>query len=207
MNKANLTEIQEKLLDRYNQIGGCVDFVAFDIADGIEQAEIHRQAAVAALESIGARWKNYALLASAQRNIPIEKFFVFKIDGEKAASLVGKRISPAEFLGPRCDWETGTLRQADALAEGYAYAFCDPPYGLSDMQVPRRLETSEVSDLFESINRELLGGITSQSIIYQWPVDWSNYFDAGQEWWGSFLWTFANPGFGRLIVLAASSTD
>jgi hypothetical protein len=52
-----------------------------------------------------------------------------------------------------------------------------------------------------------MGGVTPQSIIYEWPVDWSNFFVAGQEWWGSYLWTFASPGTHQIVVLAASTTD
>jgi hypothetical protein len=49
--------------------------------------------------------------------------------------------------------------------------------------------------------------LTDETVIYSWPTDWASYFDAGQEWWGSFLWTLANPGENRIVVLVASATD
>jgi hypothetical protein len=69
------------------------------------------------------------------------------------------------------------------------------------------VSVQEPSQLFDAINREVLGGITDRSIIFQWPDDWSNYFESGKEWWGSFCWTFANPGVDRIVVLTASTTD
>jgi len=83
----------------------------------------------------------------------------------------------------------------------------DPPYTLYDHSSKRRVSEDEATELFHAINREVLGGLTPESVIFQWPDDWSNYFDSGKEWWGCFLWTLAKPGLGRVIVVAASTTD
>lgn len=140
----------------------------------------------------------------------------------------GERISHREFLGSRYDFERhglivrgkGDIRNefffySDAPEPiniipqerfdngndaGYAYAFSDTPYGI---QMPRE----ELGELFECINDQILGGISSDSVIFRWPTDWTNYFDDGKEWWGSFLWTFSIPGTSLVIVLAASTTD
>lgn len=142
--------------------------------------------------------------------------------------MAGERISKDEFLGPRYDFQRrglivrgkGTFLNEfffhsddptpdnivssdnidDGIGVGYAYAFSSPPYGV---QVP----AEDIAVLFEKINSFILGGMNSKSVIYRWPTDWSNYFEAGDEWWGSFLWTFANPGTLQIVVLAASTTD
>src|SRR5262249_9647008 len=119
------------------------------------------------------------------------------------------RLSREEFLGPRYDLERGrvVLPSSGTIPGGYAYAFSDPPYTLSDYANKRRVSEEEASELFHAVNREVLGGLTPESVIFQWPDDWSSYFESGKEWWGSFLWTLANPGLGRIVVLAASTTD
>lgn len=38
-------------------------------------------------------------------------------------------------------------------------------------------------------------------------TDWSNYFDAGKEWWGTFYWTVFNKKNNTIMVLGASETD
>ena len=43
--------------------------------------------------------------------------------------------------------------------------------------------------------------------IWRWETDWTNYFEAGREWWGEYLWTVHRPGSGRVAVIAGSSTD
>ena len=87
-----------------------------------------------------------------------------------------------------------------AISDGYAYAFTDPPYKL-------RGTHSEKADLFARINHEILSGISNGTVIYEWPTDWSTYFEAGHEWWGSFCWTLCNSGSDQVSVIAASTTD
>jgi hypothetical protein len=131
------------------------------------------------------------------------------IDRGKISSLVGARVSLEEFLGPRYDVTQGRLSipNISTIPGGYAYAFSDPPYTLYDWRRSHRISEVEATELFHEINRELPGGISSDSIVFQWPDDWSNFFDAGKEWWGSFLWTVANPGSPRICAIAASTTD
>jgi hypothetical protein len=213
MRKRVLSKAQTALLKRFDEIGGCVEYVVFDCdssVDDIESADSHRDAAIAALQKIGKDWAEHAVKASKEHKMPIAKFFVLKIDLGKAMSSQSKRITPQEFLGPHYDFQTCRLFDKQSYSDfaGYAYAFWQPPYGLCDFRPPaKRVSVQEATELFHEINQEVLGGVTPQSIIYQWPVDWSNFFDAGQEWWGSFLWTFANPGTQRIVVLAASTTD
>lgn len=87
------------------------------------------------------------------------------------------------------------------VGEGFAYAFSEPPYGMSSGG-PKDLNT-----LFHGLCFALFGGLSEDLNIYRWETDWSNYFDAGREWWGTFLWTIQRPGSSNIAVIAGSTTD
>jgi hypothetical protein len=213
LREAVLTGDQKSLLKRFAGVGGCVDYVLLDCdpaaGEDVASFETHRRAAVMGLEAIRDRLAEYAAETSRREGIPLQEVFSVRIDYERAASLAGTRIPCEEFLGPRYDLARGrlVLPGGGTIPGGYAYAFSDPPYTLHDYANKRRVTEDEATELFHAINREVLGGLTPGSIIFQWPDDWSNYFESGQEWWGSFLWTLANPGQGRVAVVAASTTD
>jgi hypothetical protein len=211
--EAALSPGQAALLGRFGEVGGCVEYVLLDCnpaaGEDVTSAATHRRAAVLGLEVIRERLAEYARETSRTRGIPVQDFFAVTINHERAASMTGVRLSCEEFLGPRYDPGRGLLTSASGSTapDGYAYAFSDPPYSLYDRVNRRRLSDGEPAELFQAINRDVLGGVTPASVVYRWPDDWSNYFDAGKEWWGSFCWTFANPGTARVVVLAASTTD
>lgn len=126
----------------------------------------------------------------------------------------GQFISVSEFLGCFFDEKTGKLRfvkndndrkEIDRLAlsgskGGYSYAFSHPPY-------PLRAFSKVVNDLFSSINRCLFDNFDTELDIYEWATDWSNFFDAGNEWWGSFLWTIHNKKQDIVVAIGASASD
>jgi hypothetical protein len=85
-------------------------------------------------------------------------------------------------------------------AHGYAYAFSRPPYGLG-------LPNVETDALFHTLSHCLFGGLSEDLEIWRWETHWTNYFEAGREWWGEYLWTVHRPGSGRVVVIAGSSTD
>lgn len=85
----------------------------------------------------------------------------------------------------------------------FAYAFSNPPY-------PLAARPSEVQAAFEEIRDFILPPGRQSEII-----DWSNprlpevsdYFDAGAEWWGIFLFAIFIPSMRRLTIIAGSTTD
>lgn len=85
----------------------------------------------------------------------------------------------------------------------FAYAFSNPPY-------PLAARPSEVQAVFEEIRDFILPPGRHSEII-----DWSNprlpevsdYFDAGAEWWGIFLFAIFIPSMRRLTIIAGSTTD
>ncbi len=126
-------------------------------------------------------------------------------------------VSLRDFVGRGYDWDTERLEPtwrvneggsghktsppgSDFMTDGYAEAFADPPYGL-------RVENSQATAWFNSINADLLGGLSDALEIRSWSTDWSTWFDDGREWWGAFLWTIRPPDRPWMVAIAASSTD
>lgn len=244
MHVVEFTKRQTKLLDRFRQYGGCVDYVLLNCEPGedVGSEGLHREAAVAGLEEIQRRWGHHAQVTVKDRGYSLDQVSRIQIDYDKARQIQGVRISPELFLGNCYDFERkglllrgskspflnqhffylddeseGTvapLRNIERPAErddesigSYSHAFSDPPYPLFDKRNNRRCSRQEVGELFESVNKEVLGSIEADTIVFEWSRGWSNYFDAGEEWWGAFLWTLANPGRQRIAMIGASSTD
>ena len=92
-----------------------------------------------------------------------------------------------------------SLVDEDEFVREYTYAFTDPPYGIrcSNDDEKQAICTQTMSRLF---------GDLSDFTIRKWSTDWSNYFDAGNEWWGAFLWTLVSSD-GRGWWIGASTTD
>ena len=79
----------------------------------------------------------------------------------------------------------------------YWYAFSDPPYG-NDYNL----------DDFHKINNILFPAQFRNDLeIYRWNDDFSNYFDAGKEWWGTGLWSIYDKWMHRFVIIGASTTD
>ena len=62
-------------------------------------------------------------------------------------------------------------------------------------------------DDFRRVNDALFPEETDALEVYEWTTDWSNYFDAGHEWWGTACWSIYDPHLDRFAVLFASATD
>ena len=76
----------------------------------------------------------------------------------------------------------------------YWFAFLEPPYGNSY----DRFDFIEFNNcLFHNENVE----------VYRWNDDFSNYFDAGKEWWGTGLWTAFDVENKLFVIIGASLTD
>ncbi len=90
----------------------------------------------------------------------------------------------------------------------YWYAFLEPPHGtgpvLEDGKLVRKAYGPED---FELVNRALFPEGTDMLEVYDWTTDWSNYFDAGREWWGTMCYSIYDQKMERYSVIVASSTD
>ncbi|MEX1028308.1 MAG: hypothetical protein WD049_09960 [Candidatus Paceibacterota bacterium] len=227
MKQASATEGQQRLLTRFSEAGGVVEFVFLDYEDDASNERMHYAAVLAALKEIQRRADDYAERTSKEQGIPTSRFFQVNIDSEAAKTLTPRRITWTEFLGPRYDFDRDGLivrgkgdflneffffrdretrdniipsnRIDDGVGTGFAYAFSSPPYSI-------QLPAGELGELFDKFVQFIVFG-SNESLIFEWPTDWSNYFDAGKEWWGTFLWSISNPGSSRIVVIAASTTD
>jgi hypothetical protein len=62
-----------------------------------------------------------------------------------------------------------------------------------------------VLGLLLDVKREVFQDFETSFEIWEWTTDWSPWFDAGHDWWGSFLYTVRLED--RFIGIAASETD
>jgi len=97
----------------------------------------------------------------------------------------------------------GSSRPEIGSGGQYAYAFCNPPYSIDASFLQLQM-------CWREINKFILP--TEHYVII---TDWSsselgklsNYFEAGLEWWGVFLFTIFTPELQQLAVVSASTTD
>ncbi|MCR4949808.1 MAG: hypothetical protein K6A40_00630 [Solobacterium sp.] len=91
---------------------------------------------------------------------------------------------------------------------------CKLPDPLEGDQIPywyafwETLHTSGYGpDEFRRVNAVLFPGGGENLEVWQWTTDWSNYFEAGHEWWGTACWSVYDPDLKRYAVIMASATD
>ena len=78
----------------------------------------------------------------------------------------------------------------------YWYAFLEPPYH----------NKYDIND-FRVFNAALFPQGTDGLEIFSWNTEWSDFFDAGHEWWGAACWSIHDRLANRYVVILASSTD
>lgn len=83
---------------------------------------------------------------------------------------------------------------------GYAKCYIEQPYGLS-------AKNEVINQLFFDLNEVLFYDFKYPVYIYLWDENCSNYFEAGKEWWGAYLWTVLIKDRKEIVVILASSTD
>lgn len=191
--KATHAEL-DSLVAKFDAAGGVLDYVFLERGDTAS----HRDAAIAGMAEIDRHLEQWAVQKSSAE-YPIEMFFRVRCDETK---LTGEPASFAKFWGTD-DVEPkpiGDRAWSIPNVDGYKTAFFHPPYGLHG-------SPSEKNELFGSINRFVLGIKPERAEIYSWSTDWSNYFEAGHEWWGAFYWTIRPADSEYIVVVAASSTD
>jgi hypothetical protein len=172
------------------------------------------------------------ILSAIGEGLPAKRSF----DADALRALGSRRIRERVFFGDWYDHETGNLIKVGGFrtASGeelenpvlkkldrvtitssaspapdtrrggqFAYAFSNAPYGLHG-------RPSDVQADFEEIRDYILPPAHACEIR-----DWSSaelggvsdYFEAGLEWWGVFLFSIHVPALQRLTVIAGSTTD
>ncbi|MEZ4234050.1 MAG: hypothetical protein R3B89_33055 [Polyangiaceae bacterium] len=164
------------------------------------------------------------LRALNQGVIP-EGVFRLKIHEEKLP-LVPTPITFQELWGSGYDvaadrveifrYSSGSC--ATIAKEGLARALLNPPYGLRK-HISAPFGSPEYAEKDRAWMRDFVHRFcavvlelddlreTAHLKIHEWATDWSNYFDAGREWWGTYCWTIEDPKRQWTTALLASASD
>jgi hypothetical protein len=143
-------------------------------------------------------------------------------------NLHGTEINFHDFIGNGFNFETSELKLFTYdenrkviyhnTETGFAQALLNPPHGLhftkdsnfasdSYKNIDTIFYTNIIQDYLKIIlNVSNVNNINNLRII-SWSDNWSNYFDAGKEWWGTFCWTIYDNRNNTIKFLVASSTD
>lgn len=181
-----LADLKERLLV-------VVEFFLFATPPGNSDSEtIHARVARQGMEERFKRNEEY--FANLKRNVIADPdHFMNAVDPNK--------LGPSDRFYITYDFDKATSSTIDraGFVSEYTYAFTDPPYGIrcANDDEKRTICSQTITRLF---------GDLSDFTIRKWSTNWSNYFDAGNEWWGAFLWTLVSDD-GRGWWVGASATD
>ena len=210
------------LFAEYQQIGVVLDIciLEFDVLENVYEAS--RAASVLAMKIFSQRYLEKLILLNPGRDV--SKYFQIKIDEDILPA--GEEINSREFLGEGFDFENNRVNlfrysergRSGNFFDGITRALLDPPYGIrimppgSKLSVEYGLEeqkrmTALLFDFLDQIlNVKSITGLKNLQ-IYSWSNDWSNYFNSGKEWWGTFYWTILDSQRKTISVIGASQTD
>lgn len=201
-------------VSRYREIGGVLDFAFFeDVGDTVQSA--HEATEQALKRVLGERERfDPALLRSAPyRKLGKDAFLGDWFDSRSGLLIHRGGVTTdtgQNLVDPTYKQLEGLRIQSSgspvpALWAGgqFAYAFSQPPYGL-------QASPGEIQALFSKVCDVILPPWLDSEIL-----DWgsrdlmavSDYFQAGAEWWGAFLFTVRIPAQQRMTVILGSTTD
>lgn len=173
--------IYQLLEEKYSRIG--CDYIILSAESDYNGLETHKKAVISALEILNFRFASYEL------NIDV-------VEDKMQAS----RISVEELLQIPSDDHFSKRTKANrgynvSKLIPYWHAFLEPPYGTSYSK----------ADFVEFNN--ILFPTKDDLEVYRWNDDFSNYFNAGKEWWGTGFWSIYSIRTGIFVVIGASLTD
>lgn len=196
--------------EQYEKMLGVLDFAVFANSTGVEEEII---SAIPQALDPSHTFDAERLRLLGCRRIRERTFFGDWYDPDSGNLLKVGNWRTAD----RTELENPTLKSLDGVrvvsgaapcpeagAEGqFAYAFSTPPYGLN-------ARPGEVQAVFEAI-RDFVLPPGRRSEIRDWSSprlpEVSDYFSAGMEWWGVFLFSVYIPEIERLTIVAGSATD
>jgi hypothetical protein len=199
--------------DAHNAAGGVVHYAVFAPDEPDDLDAVHRAAVAAGIDRITT--DHDAAVAARCREFRVKQPKPMT-PANQPSRATSTRVAPAEFVGPFYDFdrrrlvpamvdgpnETSSKAGAPSgfMTWGYADAFTDTPYGM-------KADLDDMTHWFNAINDAFLDGLSDRLDIRSWSTDWSKWFDAGNEWWGSIFATIWNPALELVVVVAASTTD
>lgn len=177
MKEKNDHIIYEMLENKYKDLE--IDYVVISTNE-YNGLETHKNAVIKAIEIIGNRFEcNY------------------KINSNK---MEAKLTTIDELLQlPDSNYDNKKTKTNRAFTPPkpitYWYAFLEPPY-----------KNQYLTEDFIEFNNNLFKDKKNLE-IYRWNDEFSDYFDAGLEWWGTALWSIYDKTNNYFIIIAASTTD
>ena len=188
-----------KRIETLRRDGMEVEFVVLQHAAPEHGLEEHRLAAEMAMRHISERWEVYVestMEAHPKMRDKQFKHYHWDVELASAAAYPIERLLKKPDAPYYIDKPRKTSHSIDLGSEAeYAYAFLEPPYG-----------NGFVLKDWEGLNA-LLFSAPENLEAYKWSDNWSNFFDDGKEWWGTFFWTVYDRKHEHFVVIAASSTD
>lgn len=166
------------LNDRYDRVA--CDYVILSPDGGYRGAESHKEAVVCAIEMIGERY-------GLDFRVETDKMTAAATDAEELLKIPSDAYFAERKRTDRSFTAGGPVP--------YWYAFLEPPHG-----------TPYTKSDFTVFNAILIPD-RDETEIYRWNDGFSDYFDAGREWWGTGLWSIFDRKTGLFTVIGASLTD
>lgn len=87
--------------------------------------------------------------------------------------------------------------------------FLEAPFGIPNRKlVGEEVVYNNYSIVdYEYLNTLLFPSGIDDLEIYEWSVDWSDYFDIGLEWWGAKCVSIFDNALNRYVVFMSSVSD
>ena len=126
-------------------------------------------------------------------NLDIGKAQAHRIDASELLRV--PKILRTDRIGQRF-YEGGLPDPLAGDQIPYWYAFWETPH-----------TSGYGPDEFIKVNSVLFPEGTDELEVYEWSTDWSNYFEAGREWWGTACWSVYDKRMNRYVVIMADTTD
>lgn len=214
---------QNALLEQFKQTGVVVDTVVLELQTlTTDWYVLSKTAALTGMQVFADRYiRDFEKFNPGE---DIADYFSIQIDPD--IEPVGQHVSFEEFLGTGFDIQADQLKLFSynpqsrilyhSVTDGFAKALLDPPHSIGRNGDPANPEyllqlTQHLTQMLRDYLREILHlenfRETDHLVIYQWSDDWSNYFESGQEWWGTFFWTVYDTRRQTVAVIGASATD
>lgn len=206
-------KIYALLKNEYKRVGLDYVILSVDTVNEPSNLEIHREAVNEPFsQETHRKAVNESSSQETHRKAVVEAFGILK---ERYAEfdypinleldkMVATAIGPDELLKlPPEDYDErkarGTKRGSRSFSIPkplpYWFAFLEPPQG-----------TPYTTEDFIAFNQVLFPN-KEEVEVYSWNDDFSNYFDAGKEGWGTGLWSVLYRSGGQMVIIGASLTD
>lgn len=174
----------ELLRTKYNRIA--LDYVILSVDTDYEGIITHKRAITEAFKIICKRNGTY-----------FDDDYRIEIEEEKMKALPSNieellQISDDDYYGNRLK-KNRAFTKPEPMP--YWYAFLEPPHG-----------NTYINRDFIAFN-DLLFPNKTHCEVCRWNDEFSNYFDAGKEWWGTGLWSIYDCIDRTMVIIGASLTD